>query len=252
MITNRKKYGLILFAILCSFLLVVSGITVHPVNAAERTKNAISVYLNEKNVNYCEVSVNNQILSIKIKSDGEDRCTIEDVVALQTIYEAVHGKVFLEKITDMYVEIINENGDVLFDEYTKDVSSMISDIELLVDVKEKEYTDKEIFCEVQRIVEDTTFSIKRMEIKPSDVLCSKKLELVLTEDEEGATSLSDVRSIYENLEAYSLSTRALSQCEITLVTDKDECLVYMGGDFMYGDCTAWLSEKIENSSNNSY
>lgn len=48
-------------------------------------------------------------------------------------------------------------------------------------------------------------------------------------------------------ESYSLSTGAITQCNITLLNDEQECIAYMIGDFQYGNCIAWISPDYENA-----
>ena len=59
------------------------------------------------------------------------------------------------------------------------------------------------------------------------------------------SSVSRISSVYDNLE--SLSTGAITQCNITLLNDEQECIAYMIGDFQYGNCIAWISPDYENA-----
>ena len=61
------------------------------------------------------------------------------------------------------------------------------------------------------------------------------------------TDVSRISSVYDNLESYSLSTGAITQCNITLLNDEQECIAYMIGDFQYGNCIAWISPDYENA-----
>lgn len=94
---------------------------------------------------------------------------------------------------------------------------------------------------------DTSYSIQSVNISDAEEITGKCLNLTLTLSNADDSSVSRISSVYDNLESYSLSTGAITQCNITLLNDEQECIAYMIGDFQYGNCIAWISPDYENA-----
>lgn len=231
------------------FSLVIAGMVATKTFAAEDLKKTISSYLDQKDITYSSVNVDNNTLSVVLLSNGENRCTLEDVKAIQAIYEAVHAQTIDGNIKDVGIEIYNTNGSLIYDIFENNVSLPIENAELLVDSSLFQKTgsdDNDILSTTQSIVSSFPFSIQSAHVVCAEELTGNKMILSLSKEND-ANIMSDVRSIYEQLESYALSTGVIEECEISVLNTNGNCVLYMAGDFQYGNCIAWISPYIENS-----
>lgn len=249
MLSTKKVKKIVLGGILgLAVIFLLTSLITHKVYAEEIIKRNIISYLDNKEVNYSSIDIDNQVLSIKLLSNGENRCTIDDVKAVQAVYEAVHGQTVSEKIEDVSIEVYDINNKLIYDVYENDVFSLVENAELLVKqsvVSEQDVTSEDILSNVKNIVTRYSYYIQNVNVEKAEEITGRKLELILCESGNSANPMGDTTFIYESLEAYSLSTGAITQCEITVFDSENECVVYMAGDFQYGNAVAWVSPKIE-------
>lgn len=249
-IIKKKSFLFSVLALVLVASLVVGVSTAGKIYAAEKTMRTIASFMDEKAIEYSEVSIDNQILSVKLLSAGEDRCTLDDVKAIQAIYEAVHGKIIDGQVKNIGIEIYDTNGKLIYDVVEHVVSLPIENADQSVeknDRKKQDMTANEVLLQVDSIVKEYPYSVQKSCISEADVIAGKKLELTISELNNDIQSINDIRAIYENLEAYSYSTNAINQCEITVLDDEEACVAYMAGDFRYGNITAWVSPAAESA-----
>lgn len=249
MATNKGKI-IALFALVFAFvgtLVFVNGIAVK-VYAAEKTVRTVSSFLAEKEIDYSDVSINNRTLSVKLLSTGEDRCTLEDAKSIQAIYEAVHAQSIAGQVQNVGIEVYNSNGVLLYDALENDVSVTVENIDQLAGIntaRNTEITANNIMVKVRNIVTEFPYSIEQLQITTPAEIAGKKVQLTLCENNNDIASIDDIRVIYDNLEEYAISTNAITQCEITVTNIDGDCVLYMAGDYLYGNCIAWISPSAE-------
>lgn len=237
----------ICFAVALCFL---AALCVSKANAADKIRRTVSTYLDQKQIAYTSVHVNDHTLSIKLQSDGTDHCTLDDVKAIQDIYAAVHAQSVDGKIKNVSIEIYNHAGQIIYEETEMDVSSKVeNDASLMsaTDVGTTQITDSDILQEAHDILENAPYVLQSADISDAEEIAGKCLNLTLTLNDVNGDSVSRIRRVYDDLEAYSFSTGAITQCNITLLNSDQECIAYMIGDFPYGNCIAWISPDIEDA-----
>lgn len=247
-ITKRKKVYVL---ILCSLIILIGLLRFITVaNAEEKAEKNIYTYLAERRVNYSSISVAGKVLTAELFSYGTDRCTLDDVKAIQAIYEAVHGKNVIGDVEDIKIIIYNLEGDVIYDYYEADVASRVENIDTFAaaDVADgNKITDRSVLAEIRSIAAAYPFTVGEITSSDENVISGKKVEIKLKELEPGTVTMSSLNSLYTELEAYSFSTDAITQCTLYVMNDDDDCLLYMAGDFEFGNCIAWVSPAVEDS-----
>ena len=91
---SRSNHSTRVLVSICFVILlcVVIALWFSKVNAANIVRRTVSMYLDEKQISYTSVHVNNQTLSVELQSSGEGRCTLDDVKAIQNIYTVIHAQ----------------------------------------------------------------------------------------------------------------------------------------------------------------
>lgn len=247
--TQKRRSFILLFLVLAiACVLVLAVRTAMKAYATEKTVHTISSFLAEKGIEYSYVNVNNGTLSVKLASTGDERCTLDDVKAIQAIYEAVHAQTINGQVINVGIEIYNTSGELIYDVFENDVSVPVDDVEKLVTLNSDQKTDmtmNDIMLKVENIVKEFPYSVQQSKIATATQIPGEKLQLTLIENNNDISSIADIRVIYENLESFALSTNEITQCEITVNNIDGNCVLYMAGDFLYGNCVAWLSPKAE-------
>ncbi|MBQ1675329.1 MAG: hypothetical protein II069_04730 [Oscillospiraceae bacterium] len=247
----KKKASLLLcLAFALAIILVLSDMGTNNLYAVGETKQTITTFLNERGVSYTSVNIDDHILSIDLLSTGENRCTLDDVKAIQAIYEGVHEQTVDQEIKDVSINIYNSNGTMIYNEYEADVSSPIENVDLLIDTAQSHNTAQSpetILSDVRSIIAESSFSIQEISLENARELPNSKIIITLSETNNDIAALSSIRSIYERLEVLAISSGVVSQCEITAQNIEGNCVMYMAGDFLYGNCIAWVSPEAESS-----
>ena len=245
-----------LFILLTLGLVVVSALlfmvqTALKAYAAGKPVRTITSFLKEKTIDYTDVSIKDGTLCVKLISLGDERCTLNDTKAIQAIYEVVHAQSIDDQIMNVRIEIYNTNGKMIYDHFENGVSAPVENIDKLVKQDPEQKTDMtvdDILLYVENMVVKYPYSIQESKIDAASEIPGKKLELTLcTLNKNSIPSFSEISSIYDNLEAFSFSTKAITQCEITVNNIEGDGVYYMAGDFLYGNCIAWVSPEAESS-----
>lgn len=240
-----------LLLVFCCAVMIFCAVGLMPVASAEKkTEQNICAYLSEKNISYSSVLVENKVLTVKLQSTGTDRCTLDDVKAIQAVFEAVHGNKEIRDVNDVHIIIRDVNGKQIYDYCVTDaatpiegISSLVPDRKGSVDINDS----KAIYNEIHSIVSE--YSINAAEIIVSEVegISGKKADIILKNQSSGMLSFVGLETLYAELEAFSLATDAIAQCTITVEDDAGNCLYYMTGNFKYGSCTAWVSPEFHDA-----
>ena len=231
--------ALVMMALLLAFLYFSIN-----VKATENTVQSISNYLDNKGINNYIANIEDDVLSVKLSSTGDNYCTLSDVKAIQVIYEAIHAQAFEKKAIDVSIEIYNQSGEIIYNIYEKDVLSL-EDTEKHDSDCSKNMTNKEILFKASDLIDEYPYSIEQSVISEANVIDGSKIELTLCESRNSIDLVDDAFAIYDELEVLSLSTSKITQCEITIVDETGECCVYIAGDYKYGDTIAWISPDID-------
>ena len=183
MLSTKKVKKIVLGGILgLAVIFLLTSLITHKVYAEEIIKRNILSYLDNKEVNYSSIDIDNQVLSIKLLSNGENRCTIDDVKAVQAVYEAVHGQTVSEKIEDVSIEVYDINNKLIYDVYENDVFALVENAELLVKqsvVSEQDVTSEDILSNVKNIVTRYSYYIQNVNVEKAEEITGRKLELIL-------------------------------------------------------------------------
>ncbi len=246
-----KKRRLFLGAILFSMLVVVVFIAGknRKAYAVAQTTQTIYSALSERKISFSDASISEQTLFVKLLSTGDTRCTLADVKAIQAIYEVVRAQTINEIVKNVDIEIFNPEGKRIYDVHENNVSSPMEYVEnSMKEVrKNTEMKGDEVLSEVANIVDRYPYSIKESKINVVNEFSSEKLQLTLQEIGDTTKSVSSVNGIYDAIESLSRSTGVITQCEITVQDIDGGCVLYMAGDFLYGNCIAWISPMAERS-----
>ena len=213
---------------------------------ASKPKRSIASFLNENDIAFSEASVNGHVLSVSLLSEGEGRCTLEDVKSIVRIYGAVHEDALEGEVKDVSIKIYDRNGALIYDARESVVSAPVDGPEGQngrMDAQDGK-SEQDVLDEVYELISSFNYStqpsskIKAVEVK------GKKLVITLTKD--GFDFLS-IDRMFDRLEALLAEGGDYTQCEITMVNTKGECVYYMAGDLAFGSRISWISPAAESA-----
>lgn len=101
--SNKKRSMILLMALCCAVMVFCAAGFATVVYAEGKVERNIYSYLSEKSVSYSFVSIDDKVLTVEIISTGTDRCTLDDVKAIQAVYEAVYGKKVIGNVEDVQI-----------------------------------------------------------------------------------------------------------------------------------------------------
>lgn len=188
--------------------------------------------LEETGVSYTLVEIGNRQLAVELASSGTGRCTLEDVMAIETIYETVYGDTLIGKLDGLSISIYDTEGEQIYD-----ISKPMDTQKLrLVSVSEK-IGDEDTLAAVMHLLEQSPFEYNGMDFYTARKTDGWKLELQLTAD---SPSFDELQTLYRSLENSCIA----DMCSIR-VDSKEECLLYIAGDFRYGCYISWISPELQ-------
>lgn len=200
-------------------------------NAADKIADGVEAYLKENNINYSEVSVKGNRMSVGLISEGDGRHTLEDIKAIEAIYEAVHAQKVVGKISAVEITVKDAEGNLLS-----------SDTVNMSDSVASEKSDDAIIKDIKVLADGLLGSEYTVEIaKYSD----DELRNVIVRVNGDADSTSAADSLYRALKNYRALTGAIDKCEIYVEDESGKCLYYVTGELEYGNMLAWVSEQAE-------
>lgn len=238
---SLKRVGIALFVI--CLVLVYILVERKPVLAEKNEIDAIKDILSENGVSYQSVTESNQIITAELVSEGEGRCTIDDVKALQTLNDALYADERLHDIKGLQVNIYNADGEMIYDAYTaKNLTAAAVRPLLLNSVSDA--SEETIREKAADLMADYPCQIKDI-VYTQQNAGSSTLEINLTATQEDAAAFMDVAYLYAKLEANLAVFDGLAKCIVNLESEDGECWLYVIGDFVQGECTTWVSPEIQ-------
>ncbi len=237
---NIRRFSLMIILVImcCSILAFILTSTIAASDEKE-TKRDILSYLDTRKIEYSYAEVENKLLTVKLNSHGSGYCTLDDVKAIQAIYEAVHGDNIIGNVEDVSISIYDTNGKLIYDLYSPGVSEM-PDIIQNISAAET-YNTRTSSEVVELILMASPFETKTMTFSSARQIDGCKLELTV---DANTPSFPDLQSLYRELEAHFICNNEITQCAIS-VEHNGECVLYMGGDFKYGNYISWISPELQ-------
>lgn len=233
---NLKKAAIV---VLTLFLIITLTITLSSnVSAEEKTVNAVEDYFKSENVNYTNISVQKGRMYVELQSNDKTRCTLEDVKAIEAVYEAIHAKKVKGNVNIVEIVVKTSEGKILSDE-TVNVNSTIV-----------EKTNKAIIDDVTALTKNSFDSVNSVKLESYLDGTKKNIVIKVTDESDDHTSNAD--GLYRQILNYQKQFKAIDKCEIYVEDINGECLYYITGELEYGDMLAWVSEKSEESFVNSH
>lgn len=233
---NLKKAVIVVLTVI---LIIALTVTLSSnVSAEEKSVNAVEDYFKLENVKYTNVSVQNGRMYVELQSNDKNRCTLEDVKAIEAVYEAIHAKKVDGIVNLVEIVVKTPEGKILSDE-TVNVSSTIV-----------EKTDQAIIDDVTVLTKNSFDSVNSVKLESYLDGTKKNIVIKVTDESDDHTSNAD--GLYRQILNYQKQFKAIDKCEIYVEDINGECLYYITGELEYGDMLAWVSEKSEESFVNSH
>lgn len=116
---NRKKVILFLICMAVCFLGLGVNCMIH---AEESVCRIVESYLEQREVDVREVNLQEDMLIVKLQSQGDSRCTLNDVQAIEVIYEFLCDADIAKRVKDIKIEIYDINQKCIYDYLQKDIA----------------------------------------------------------------------------------------------------------------------------------
>ena len=242
-----RKRALLFASVLAMLVMIGCRTSLTADSKAERDpKRPIASFLKEKDISFSEAGVHDRVLSVSLLSEGEGRCTLEDVKAIMCIYGAVHEDAIEGEVKDVTIRICDKNGSLIYDASEYGVSAPEDGPEGQnggTDAQDDK-SEQEVLDAVCEIISSYNSSIEKTSRIKSAEAQGKKLVVTLSQDIFDFRALD---SVFDRLESLLARGGAYTQCEITMVNTKGECVYYMAEDFPFGSRIAWISPAAESA-----
>lgn len=215
-----------------------------PALAEKSAVDAVQDYLQEQGISYRAVTESGQTITAELISQGDGRCTLEDVKALQVLNEALWYDERLDEIKGLQVMIYDISDTVIYDVYTarnplvneqKRVAAYSAVSEETLKEKAVALMDK-YPCEVKEVIytkQDTGIS---------------KLELEVEVTQENIASVLDISVLNDKI-MVGFCNDGLSQFILNMKDTDGECFSYVIIDFLASECSAWISPDVQEEFN---
>ncbi|MDR2751762.1 MAG: hypothetical protein LBC41_13975, partial [Clostridiales bacterium] len=96
-------------------------------NANAIRASSIGERLGKLGISCDSVSLDEKVLKVELLSEGIDKCTLDDLKALQTVYSTVHGKDYLDKIDDLHINFVSQERESIYGFYLSSVTAKAED-----------------------------------------------------------------------------------------------------------------------------
>ncbi len=241
---EKYKKSIILSAIL--FVISIFAILAPKklVFAEKSAIDSVQDYLEVHGISYRAVTESEQTIMAELISQGEGRCTLEDVKALQALNEALQCDERLDEVKGLQVMIYDINDELIYDVYTArnplineqkraEAYSLVSEETL----KEKATT----------LMNDYSCEIKEVSYTNQDTGISK-LELKVKVTQEAIASMLDISALSSKI-MVDFCNDGLSQLIVNMESTNGECFSYVIVDFWANECNAWISPDVKEDFN---
>ena len=246
---NAIKWGKP-FGVVCVCLAVILVIAcVQPTIKAYALEQSIDGYLNERKINYSSVEINKDTLEVNLISSGKDRCTVDDVNAIHSVYTAVHSRDVDSAIMNVQINIYNSDAKQIYSCYQADVAaaSEYSGFKDKINAQDSKSFADDPKSALSNIITSHSFLVDDISFAKADGIKGQCVSIMVNPVRMDLVSLSDLRILYEAIETYAIPSREITQCCLSMVDENGECMFYFTGDFSFGNITAWVSPTMEDS-----
>ena len=240
--TKKHKQIICGIVLLCLTLILVIFLGKKSASAERTAMDTVQDYLIENNVSFRSLTVSEQIITAELISQGTERCTLEDVKAIQALNEALQCDERLNEIMGLQVIIYDINNEKIYDIYTakdhakNDETQEIATLyhAILEEMIKEKAVDliKDYQCEVKDIVytvQDTGIS---------------KLEIKVEVPKENIISMLDL-SIADDQRMDEFYKDGLSQFILNLQDEDGNNFLYIAIDFVEHELNTWVSPEAE-------
>lgn len=226
-----------------SFLLGMLVLSVHVFatpTVSEETENLVSLCSEISGANPVTLSIQDRILFAEIQSNGNGRCTLEDIKAINDIYSVALGTELIEKLDYIDITIFDVTDTIIYD-YRRitTIPQILGD-----EVGSAEMVEAETHGNAMDVLlPSPNYTVLEVENEKHPIETSLMKVALEVKDETDAT-IDDLTDIF--FEA-SKSGRCIvgTQCEVSLQNTDGEVIAYMGGNARYGTSVAWVSPELE-------
>ena len=229
-------------------VLIVTGVIYAQASRKGDIKEEVMTVLIGEGITYRQLDVRDYTLTIAFDSSGADRCTFDDVKAIQAVYDAVHTNELVGTIKEIDIKVYSENGTLLFDQHEAGIDSRTDG----QDVQDKYVFDRKdddvsacAYATVNTAVALSPFTLEDFsEISAKD-RDGNKIILNLTGEAQCDAGLSEIQAICDSVVVYAQSAGTISQCEISVMNKNHDCIAFLACDCQYGNRIAWVSADAE-------
>ena len=206
--------------------------------------DAVQNYLEEHDVSYRVVTESEQIIVAEIISQGEGRCTLKDVKALQVLNEALQCDERLDQVKGLQVMVYDINNELIYDVYTAR-NPLINEqkrVKACSGVSEEILKEKAV-----ALMNDYPCEVKEVFYTNEDAGISK-LELNLKVTQEAIALMLDISALSNKI-MVDFYNDGLSQLILNMEDINGECFSYVIVDFWANECSAWISPDVQENFN---
>lgn len=200
----------------------------------------IQDYLTDDSIQCTDASLKDGLLTITLQSQGIGDCTLEDIQSMQYIRDTIRRKETKNIVNDLQFYIFDALGAELWNDCETNIWAHKKY------VPEATVQPEEITADVESILEkNCRTEISSMEVQASDTSAGNHLAVVLSEENVQNVTMWGLECLYMELEGYSHKTGGFKRCGITVQDVNGETILYMGGNFEYGECIMWTNPEYE-------
>lgn len=225
-------------------VVVIALLCARAFGKADALEKSIGSYLRERNINYISTDISKDTLTVNLISTGSDRCTIDDVKAIHSVYTAVHSCDADDAIQNVQISIFNSDKVQIYDHYQADMA-IANDASRHWNGENAKILSEAPKEALRLITASHPFTMEQLDFLKADGISGQAADISVTPMDEGSVTLSDLRSLYEEMEEYAVASGAMTQCSLSMMNEKNECMFYLTGDMGYGNILAWVSPEME-------
>lgn len=238
-----KKSKRIITICALAFLLGMSILSVHVLATPTASEEAKSLILSCNEISGASpvsLSIRDRVLFAEIQSNGNGRCTIEDIKSINDIYSVALGTGLTEKFDYIDITIIDVTDTVIYDYRRITTIPQAIDAEMgAVEAVDAEMGDSAMDI----LLPSQNYTVLEAENKEHPIETSLIKVTVEVENETDAT-IDDLTDIFFKANRYGRRTID-TQCEVSLQNTDGEVIAYMGGNARYGTSVAWVAPELE-------
>lgn len=238
---NRKHVMYMLCIMACLIGLVgIKGIA----NAENQVEKKVESYLENRGVDRPSVTVDERIAKVQLISESAERRTLDDIKAVQAIYESVRSSDVKEMIDGVQIQVFDKDGVKVSDRYVNGVTQVARTRNpLLAAESGKDVLEKA----VQKIAAEFNYTVPDIVHVDTEKTEREKVELVLNPISMEMVVFADLDMICMELENYYVQKGGAPQYTLTVEDMNGEILYYIYLDCQYGSLLVWVSPQMEAS-----